>query len=106
MGASMAAHLQKAGFQPIVHDMHQDTATQEVLRYYQQAEGIAEPIAKANPTIAAGSAIYQLRTATTPTCCVPGYWSRYNRLGERFEHQSDVWNITMMRRLGMLVPRL
>jgi len=49
MGASMAAHLQKAGFQPIVHDMHQDTATQEVLRYYQQAEGIAEPIAKANP---------------------------------------------------------
>src|SRR5262245_49356659 len=36
----------------------------------------------------------------------PGmHWSRYNRLAERFEHQSDVWNITMMRRLGMLVPR-
>ena len=37
----------------------------------------------------------------------PGmHWTRYNRLAERFEHQSNVWNIAMMRKLGMLVPRL
>jgi hypothetical protein len=37
----------------------------------------------------------------------PGmHWTRYNRLAERFEHQSNVWNITMMRRLGILIPRL
>ena len=34
------------------------------------------------------------------------HWTRYNRLAERFEHQSNVWNITMMRQLGMLIPRL
>jgi hypothetical protein len=37
----------------------------------------------------------------------PGmHWSRYNRLADRFEHQSNVWNITMMRGLGLLLPRL
>ena len=37
----------------------------------------------------------------------PGmHWSRYNRLAERFEHQSNVWTIATMRRLGVLLPRL
>jgi hypothetical protein len=35
----------------------------------------------------------------------PGmHWSRYNRLAERFEHQSNVWNIAMMRKLGIVLP--
>jgi hypothetical protein len=34
------------------------------------------------------------------------HWSRYNRLADRFEHQSNVWNIATMRRLGMFLPRL
>jgi hypothetical protein len=33
-------------------------------------------------------------------------WSLYNRLAERFEHQSNVWTVAMMRKLGMLRPRL
>jgi hypothetical protein len=33
-------------------------------------------------------------------------WSRYNRLADRLEHQSNVWNIAMMRGLGLLIPRL
>jgi len=37
----------------------------------------------------------------------PGmHWSRYNRLAERFEHQSNVWTIATMRRLGVFLPRL
>jgi hypothetical protein len=37
----------------------------------------------------------------------PGmHWTGYNRLAERFEHQSNVWNLTMMRHLGLLIPRL
>jgi hypothetical protein len=34
------------------------------------------------------------------------HWSRYNRLAEQFEHQSNVWTIATMRRLGMVLPRL
>ena len=34
------------------------------------------------------------------------HWSRYNRLAERFEHQSNVWTIATMRRLGVFLPRL
>ncbi|RPI32969.1 MAG: hypothetical protein EHM67_15790 [Hyphomicrobiaceae bacterium] len=37
----------------------------------------------------------------------PGmHWSRYNRLAECFEHQSDVWTIATMRRLGTFLARL
>jgi hypothetical protein len=37
----------------------------------------------------------------------PGmHWSRYNRLTERFDHQSNVWNLAMMNRLALLMPRL
>ena len=37
----------------------------------------------------------------------PGmHWTRYNRLAERFEHQSNVWNILMMQGLALLIPRL
>ena len=33
-------------------------------------------------------------------------WSRYNRLAYRFEHQNNVWNLTMMNSLVFLLPRL
>jgi hypothetical protein len=37
----------------------------------------------------------------------PGmHWTKYNRLAERFEHQSNVWNLTMMQGLGLRLPRL
>ena len=37
----------------------------------------------------------------------PGmHWSRYYRLAERFEHQSNVWTMATMRRLGVFLPRL
>jgi len=33
-------------------------------------------------------------------------WTKYNRLAERFEHQTNIWTIATMRRLGMVLPRL
>jgi hypothetical protein len=34
------------------------------------------------------------------------HWSRYDRLADRFERQSNIWTVATMRRLGVLIPRL
>jgi hypothetical protein len=36
----------------------------------------------------------------------PGmHWSTYDRLAERFEHYSTVWDMVMLRKLGIMLPR-
>ena len=34
------------------------------------------------------------------------HWSRYDRLADRYERQSNIWTVATMRRLWALIPRL